>query len=404
MQALTPERFRRGEAGLSRETRARWEGLAGRLGEGPAFLVSDDRDELVPLYYLQVGEGRLRGVQPLFPNQTPGAAFANVVTVIEAAAPDRPLYLAKPMPGLEVKFRTDGGDPPRVLGSSTAGTPPFPVRADFGGRLALLGIDLAAAEVRRGGAAVFGVAGGAVDVTLRWGVSGEIGRDYATFVQAVAPDGRGLAGSDRRPGGAFYPSSRWRSGEVTADAHRLLLPAESPPGVYELRAGVYDPADLRRLPVAGGGDYAVVGSLTIPPPTEVPPRRLDGRFLTGIALEGTDLAPDLGRRAGSTDPLGLRLFWRAERPPERAYTVFVHLVDLAGGLVAQQDGEPLEGRYPTWAWRAGSSFADARRLDVGRLAPGVYRLIVGLYEPETGRRLALEGGGETVTVATMVVG
>jgi hypothetical protein len=70
-------------------------------------------------------------------------------------------------------------------------------------------------------------------------------------------------------------------------------------------------------------------------------------------------------------------------------TVFVHLLDEAGQLVAQDDGPPLAGTYPFALWAAGQVVADARVLD----RPGA-AVLVGLYDPATGERLpAMDAAG-----------
>jgi hypothetical protein len=72
------------------------------------------------------------------------------------------------------------------------------------------------------------------------------------------------------------------------------------------------------------------------------------------------------------------------------YNVFVHLLDAAGNIVAQGDGVPMGGRYPTYAWEVGEQIIDSRAITLpADLMPGQYRLIVGLYNPLDGSRLQL---------------
>lgn len=86
--------------------------------------------------------------------------------------------------------------------------------------------------------------------------------------------------------------------------------------------------------------------------------------------------------AGETLPLAL--FWRATRPPPANYTVYVHLVDAAGNRVAQRDVPPLEGRRPTSGWMVGELVRDDQDLPIpSTVAPGTYRLLVGMYDPAT---------------------
>jgi hypothetical protein len=77
------------------------------------------------------------------------------------------------------------------------------------------------------------------------------------------------------------------------------------------------------------------------------------------------------------------------------YTVFVHLLDADGRQVAQADGPPQSGQYPTSWWGAGEVVADRHRLPnevIANLPPGSYTLSVGLYNLDTGERLAVWAG------------
>ena len=107
----------------------------------------------------------------------------------------------------------------------------------------------------------------------------------------------------------------------------------------------------------------------------------------------------------------LDLAWQAVAPDGRDYTVFVHLLDGAGELVAQSDGPPQGGAYPTSIWSAGEQVADTRALALpGDLPPGEYTLFVGLYDPASGARLpAIDVTGtrapnDAVELARIVIG
>jgi hypothetical protein len=92
--------------------------------------------------------------------------------------------------------------------------------------------------------------------------------------------------------------------------------------------------------------------------------------------------------------------WWPVQEVGRDYTVFVHLRDLEGDNVAQGDGPPLEGWYPTTAWIPEQIVADPHIVPVhAETLPGSYDLVVGLYDPETGDRL----GGEIPLGAVEVV-
>lgn len=101
--------------------------------------------------------------------------------------------------------------------------------------------------------------------------------------------------------------------------------------------------------------------------------------------------------------LRLDLSWQAAEPIPRAYKVFVHLQAADGGLAAQRDAEPLDGTRPTTGWRPGETIADRAGLWLpADLAPGDYRLLLGLYDATTGERVPV-GSGETDSLPLAVV-
>ena len=96
-------------------------------------------------------------------------------------------------------------------------------------------------------------------------------------------------------------------------------------------------------------------------------------------------------RAGAAGEL--TLYWRARDRLPVDYTVFVHLVDRSGRLVAQHDGQPGLGRAPTSFWLPGETILDRHRLDLAGVASGDYEVRVGMYDLVTQRRLPVAAGG-----------
>lgn len=97
------------------------------------------------------------------------------------------------------------------------------------------------------------------------------------------------------------------------------------------------------------------------------------------------------------------LTWRALAPVDKDYTVFVHMVDSGGRLVAQHDGPPAEGARPTSGWLPGEEIMDRHVIWLPEgLPPGPYRLLVGLYQGDT--RLPVDGGGTYVQVGELRIG
>ncbi|HNS50096.1 MAG TPA: glycosyltransferase family 39 protein [Anaerolineae bacterium] len=109
-----------------------------------------------------------------------------------------------------------------------------------------------------------------------------------------------------------------------------------------------------------------------------------------LALVGYSL-PQQTLAAG--DIAQFSLFWQASRTPARRYKVFVHLLDEASHIVGQYDGEPGGGALLTTLWSPGSLVADHLGVAIHPATPpGKYRVEVGLYDAETGRRLAAPDG------------
>jgi hypothetical protein len=78
------------------------------------------------------------------------------------------------------------------------------------------------------------------------------------------------------------------------------------------------------------------------------------------------------------------LAWQSLAETDHSYTAFVHLLNESGQLVAQDDHLPLQGRRPTDTWALGEVIIDQHTLPLpADLAPGRYRLEIGLYDANT---------------------
>ncbi len=106
-------------------------------------------------------------------------------------------------------------------------------------------------------------------------------------------------------------------------------------------------------------------------------------------------------RPGGTVTVDLK--WDTLQPLAADYSVFVHLYDSAGRLVAQHDSPPQGGARPTSSWTPGRPTPDFHGLHVPVGAVGPLTLRVGLYEAVSGRRLPLTDGRDMVDLATIDV-
>ncbi|HFD38793.1 MAG TPA: DUF2142 domain-containing protein [Anaerolineae bacterium] len=117
-----------------------------------------------------------------------------------------------------------------------------------------------------------------------------------------------------------------------------------------------------------------------------------------IRLAGYDLTV----ASSATGPqVVITLYWLVTDQPTQDYKVFVHLVDPDWVLYGQGDGYPLDGQFPTQAWRAGDLIIDPHTVYFDKpVPPGRYKIGVGWYLESTGERLPIvQNGQEVGTVA-----
>jgi hypothetical protein len=115
--------------------------------------------------------------------------------------------------------------------------------------------------------------------------------------------------------------------------------------------------------------------------------------LLGYTLPSASLRPG--------EALELTLYWQSIDVTEKDWSVFLHLQDSAGTLVAQRDTYPGLGLLPTSEMQRGRTVADRYILPVPptAYAPEELRLNIGLYDYSTGQRLRTIGGTDSVQLA-----
>lgn len=113
-----------------------------------------------------------------------------------------------------------------------------------------------------------------------------------------------------------------------------------------------------------------------------------------LTLRGYDLTQ-------TAESLDVTLYWQAEQTAVRPYTVFTHLLNAQGELVAQQDNWPVNGRWPPTCWQNGDLIPDSYQLSLAGLAPGSYTLTVGWYDARDNTRLPLATGEDALRLVTI---
>ncbi len=128
---------------------------------------------------------------------------------------------------------------------------------------------------------------------------------------------------------------------------------------------------------------------------------LNVEFGGQIRLAGYDLSPEQPQRDQS---LHLTLYWQAVRAPSDNYNVYIHLAPLDSRVpIAQADGAPASIDRPTLTWTDPTETLISRDFQIrlpADLKSGQYRLIVGLYNYQTGQRLL--AGNEDYVLLTLL--
>ncbi len=225
-----------------------------------------------------------------------------------------------------------------------------------------------------------------LEVTLYWQVLNETDTNYVLFAQLFGREGAKIGQRDTYPGLGHYPTSFWQAEQVVLDTIPIPLEPEAiAPTRVRLDVGLYEQGEgrLRALNKAGQAVRgATIGWLKLTPPDDVPPPTEATNYELGelIALSGFDLNQ-------TSNELQVSLHWTCRSKTDQDYTVFVHLLGPDGSLVAQDDGPPVGGHYPTSLWAPGEVIVDQRRLSIKGLPSGAYQLRAGMYLLETGKRL-----------------
>jgi hypothetical protein len=261
-----------------------------------------------------------------------------------------------------------------------------PLHITYGGQFELVGYRLPQREV---------LPGGELAVELGWRAHAPMDEDYSVFVHLYGRDDEFLGQADTYPGGGLLPTSQWSPGDQLQDTVYVPVAWDAQaPALGRIVVGLYRIADGTMLPAQDPNGADLGASPTV------------GRFKVS-ALQPTDhqIAQAADYRLGgrlmlvgydlSAAPAEVTLYWQAMEPVALDYTVFVHLLDADGRQVAQADGPPQSGQYPTSWWGAGEVVADRHVLPaevIANLPPGSYTLSVGLYNLDTGERLPVWAG------------
>jgi len=319
---------------------------------------------------------------------------------------------------------------PDPVPAAEVGAIPHRVDVDFDRRLRLVGHDSASPRL---------VAGAPLTITLYWQALPESWEPFPPapvarfiFLHLVDASGEVAGRLDVAPFGGRHPAFAWTPGAVLRETYVVPTRANAVHGRAVLLIGMYE-ASGEEAGGFGGADGSVGSGQSDGTLGSVGSGQSDGTLgSSGVRDDSTRrlAATHTGRPLGDayrleplviepTAPFALpararaehgawfgpdrdielvghivdatsggwavTLFWQRRTTFEGDGTVFVHLADSSGAVLATGDGQPQGGRYPTSLWRAGEIVPDEHVIPHPRDLPaGRYTVRVGWYgrDPE----------------------
>jgi 4-amino-4-deoxy-L-arabinose transferase-like glycosyltransferase len=194
-----------------------------------------------------------------------------------------------------------------------------------------------------------------------------------------------------------YPTSQWEPGQRFKTHHSVHIPPILPAADYRLTLNLVDesgnPAWSTDMPLSSilvlhrERSFEMPSSIPFPLEYEFG----EAAHLLGYDLEQAELSPG--------QSVQLTLYWQAQGPTQKNYTLFVHLLGANNTIRGQVDLTPGAGMAPTTSWAPGQVIVDQISIPIEQNAPpGSYQVVIGFYDPAYGTRLSVtDGSGEVLT-------
>jgi hypothetical protein len=271
-------------AWLSRDRSAR-QYAEGVMASAPAdALVLANWHWATPLWYLQYSEGVRPDVEVkyVYPEGADPIS-ATWLRRVEQNVGERPLIVTN-------YYQEFGATPYRfvplgeaflVQSESTFDVPDDVVRLDaiFEGKIRLLGYRLPEDSVPTSHS---------LYLDLYWQPAVELEGSYSFFVHLVGDGGQVLGQMD-----VAHDMAGFKTGEVSVDRYEIQVLPTTPPGFYQLIAGVYitlPEGGWQRLTTEKGGETVLLAEVEVTPPSLRPVtlHPLNQPFASGLTLIGVD--------------------------------------------------------------------------------------------------------------------
>ncbi|MCX7838218.1 MAG: hypothetical protein N2559_02005 [Anaerolineae bacterium] len=280
-------------------------------------------------------------------------------------------------------------EPPQVSGPMPEHrAPPHLVEMNFDNTLTILGYEIAKTTF---------APGEVISITTHIQTLYPPPASVGWRVELVDRAERVVSRVEAEPFGGKYPLQRWPPGKYALEHWQIPLPSQLAPGSYDLRLALFRRVDgelIDAMPIfstsmADWRFYAPLTRIKIPlTPSSADELRtakpLHARVGDAFALSHYTL--DVDR---TTNRVHVTLYWQSVAPSQTDYTVFVHLLDASGAIVAQRDVPPRDGTYPTSIWEIGEIIKDEYELQIPANARAPFSLAIGMYLPSTQQRLPI---------------
>lgn len=232
-----------------------------------------------------------------------------------------------------------------------------------------------------------------IPIRLCWRPLVQTDQPYSILVHIIGPGNSLIANRRTYPGLGKYPTTLWQPGNVFCDVVQVAVPkAILQTLVYKVEVGMLDIEHEERLNIFDDNGNVVPGLfldevrvVKLGQMEEYTPKSGDNKpiHLVSSSFDNT-------WHLGEENEFTLR--WGIGESVDSDYQMFVHLREPdSTEIIAQADGPPLNGWYPTSWWQPGDIITDERIFPLPDSVPvGNYDLIVGFYNLSTGNRLGSE--------------
>lgn len=222
--------------------------------------------------------------------------------------------------------------------------------------------------------------------------------NYVFYVHVLDRDLEVIGRRDTHTGLGNYPTSLWEADTAFCETYHVPLDTShlEGPHVADATIGFYEAQSRDPLPALAEGetplDFVVVDQIKV----SAPASRVQAdesplaTFEEGLSLLSYEWA---SQTVAPGQTATLRLRWTASGPATTSYTIFAHLLDEGGELLAQHDKVPLDGDYPTQFWGEGEVISDEHVFAVAAGAEaGDTSVLLGFYDPADDARLPRSDG------------